>query len=342
MTPPVTRYARPRVFVREVASSEYGLTAQRRQRLEGASRVVHTGGPDARERQGHEAGVERHIMAPGDETFRTQSLQAHYVLLPPGGRNKGHGHQNEAFFYIIEGRGFEMHDGLRYDWEAGDAVAVHNDCVHWHNNLDPDRRAVALVMKAKPLWLFLGLQQQGNLGTAPPPDDDRWGPAVDFPVIRDMRDETIPKVLKPGDTPWQMGPHGHTRRLAGEGVPLRVKAIDVHLQEIPSGSRSGRLWQMADEIFFVLEGRGYDLHWDVDVEITDRYYARIAKEPRRWEWGPGDLVYIPHNTIHQHFNADGSAPARFIAASNRIYQQIGYGRIEHLETAPEYAGAVTD
>jgi len=124
---------------------------------------------------------------------------------------------------------------------------------------------------------------------------------------------------------------------ASDGSPtLRVKAIDVHLQEIAPGGRSGRQWQIADEIFYVLEGRGYDLHWDVEVEITDKYYARIAKQPSRWEWQAGDMVYIPHNTIHQHFNAAPAHAARLIGASNRIYKQIGYSRVEQLENAPEF------
>lgn len=122
-------------------------------------------------------------------------------------------------------------------------------------------------------------------------------------------------------------------------MPLRVKAIDVHLQEIPPGSRSGRQWQMADEIFYVLEGQGYDLHWEVEVEITDRYYWRIAREPTRWEWKAGDMVYIPHNHVHQHVNADPLRPASLIAASNRVYKLIGYSRVERLENAPEYETA---
>jgi quercetin dioxygenase-like cupin family protein len=266
----------------------------------------------------------------------TQSLQAHFVTLAPGARDKGHGHQNEAFFYILEGHGFDIHDGVRYDWEAGDAVAVHNDSVHWHNNLDPDRGAVILVMKAKPLWLFLGLHQQGPLGTGPEAEDKRWGPMMELPIIRAPEDLTLKKVIKPQDTPWQITPHGRIRLLADASVPLRVKAIDVHLQEIPASSCSGRQWQMGDEIFYVLEGRGYDLYWEVAVEITDRYYARIAREPSRWEWQAGDMVYIPHNTIHQHFNTDPSSLACLISASNRMYKLIGYSRTEQLENAPDY------
>jgi quercetin dioxygenase-like cupin family protein len=32
------------------------------------------------------------------------------VELPPRSSNHGHGHQNEAAFYILEGAGYEIHD----------------------------------------------------------------------------------------------------------------------------------------------------------------------------------------------------------------------------------------
>ena len=332
MANPPPRYDKPRVFVKSVASETYSLCEARRQRLSSVPRVIRKDYRDYLDGKARE----KNIISPADDPFVTQSLQAHFVTLAPGARDKGHGHQNEAFFYILEGRGFDMHDGVRYDWEKGDAVAVHNDSVHWHNNEDPDRGVVILVMKAKPLWLFLGLHQQGPLGTSPSPGDDRWGPSIEWPVIRDPEDLRLKKTIKPNDTPWQTGPHGRVRLLADPSVPLRVKAIDVQLQEIAPGSRSGRQWQVADEIFYVLEGRGYDLHWDVEVEITDKYYARIAKEPSRWEWHAGDMVYIPHNTIHQHFNAAPAHPVRLICGSNRMYRQIGYSRVEQLENAPDF------
>ncbi|MGH7772750.1 MAG: cupin domain-containing protein [Candidatus Binatia bacterium] len=332
MANPPPRYAKPRRFVKGIESQTYSLTEMRRQWLATVPRVIRK---DYRDYLDGEA-REKNIISPVNDPFVTQSVQAHFVTLGPGARDKGHGHQNEAFFYILGGHGFDMHDGIRYDWEAGDAVAVHNDSVHWHNNADPEHGVVILVMKAKPLWIFLGLHQQGPLGTAPAPDDDRWGPRIELPIIRAPEDVSLKKVIKPADTPWRITPHGRIRLLADASVPLRVKAIDVHLQEIPAGSRSGKQWQMQDEIFYVLEGQGYDLHWEVEVEITDRYYARVAKEPSRWKWQAGDMVYIPHNTIHQHFNADPSNPVRLISGANRIYKLIGYSRIEQLENAPEY------
>ena len=335
MANPPPRYSKPRVFVRSVESITYSLNDMRRQRLANTPRVIRRDYQELLNATGDKV-EEKSIISPGKEPFVTQSLHCHFVLLPPGARDKGHGHQNEAFIYFLQGRGFDMHDGLRYDWEAGDCLAVHNDSVHWHNNLDPDRPAVGLIMKAKPTWLFLGLHQQGPLGTTPAADDDRWGPPTELSIVRAPEDEKLKKVLKSNDTPWQITAHGKIRLLADSSVPLRVKAIDVHLQDIAGGSRSGKQWQMADEVFYVLEGQGYDLHWDVDVDITDKYYARIAKQPSRWEWRAGDLVYIPQNCVHQHFNADPSQRVRLISASNRLYKMLGYSRVEQLENAPEY------
>ncbi|MDB5746661.1 MAG: Thermophilic glucose-6-phosphate isomerase, partial [Massilia sp.] len=49
-----------------------------------------------------------------------------------------------------------------------------------------------------------------------------------------------------------------------------------------------------------------------------------------------DVIYIPPNTIHQHFNADPERPVRLISAINRIYQKFGLNDLEQLEDAPEY------
>jgi hypothetical protein len=57
---------------------------------------------------------------------------------------------------------------------------------------------------------------------------------------------------------------------------------------------------------------------------------------KRFEWEAGDVIYVPPNTIHQHFNADPHRPARLISAINRIYKQCGLNDLEQIEDAPEY------
>ena len=67
---------------------------------------------------------------------------------------------------------------------------------------------------------------------------------------------------------------------------------------------------MADEVLYVLSGEGHSLHWEVESEIAERYYARVATEPTRHDFKADDTLYIPQNTVHQHFNASDSEPLR--------------------------------
>lgn len=95
---------------------------------------------------------------------------------------------------------------------------------------------------------------------------------------------------------------------------------------------------MADEILYVLSGEGYSLHWEVAAEIGDKYYARIAGEPTRHEIKTGDTLYVPQNTVAQHFSSGGQ-PLRLLSGQNRLFKQLGYDRVAYLENAPGYAAA---
>ena len=144
------------------------------------------------------------------------------------------------------------------------------------------------------------------------------------------------KVLKPQDMPWEMSRQGLLKHLLNEELNTRMETVDAYMQIIPAGSRSGKHRHLAEECLYVLEGRGYDLHQDCDVEITDTYHWKPQDEVKRYEWEAGDVIYVPPNTIHQHFNADPDRPARLISAINRIYKQCGLNDLEQLEDAPEY------
>jgi len=153
-----------RIYVRGIESGDYGLKGER-EKLKRAPRVIKAterpwgGGPQHWNKE---------VVTPA--TAPTQSIFIHVEDFAPGGHNQKHGHQNEAMFYILEGKGHEIHDGKRYDWEAGDVVIVHNDCVHQHFNDDPQRPARAVVIKSKPMYMFLNLIQQGTVEPAPKED----------------------------------------------------------------------------------------------------------------------------------------------------------------------------
>ena len=86
-----------------------------------------------------------------------QSIETHIDAFAPGGYGQKHGHMNSAVFYVLKGKGHDIHDGRRLDWEAGDALIVENGCVHQHLSDDPDDECICLIMKAKPLFLFMHL-----------------------------------------------------------------------------------------------------------------------------------------------------------------------------------------
>ena len=150
-----------RTFVKAL-SGDYGLKEERARRL-AAPRVIKAKDIPWGSGPNH---WNRDILTPDTEPFRTQTLHVHMEAEAPGNVSHKHGHQNEALFYVLEGRGHEIHDGQRYEWEAGDLVVVHNDSVHQHFNDDKERPSRVLVIKAKPLWMFLGLIQQGYLSRA--------------------------------------------------------------------------------------------------------------------------------------------------------------------------------
>ena len=93
------------------------------------------------------------IINPGAVEI-AQSIECHLNVFSPHGYGQKHGHMNSAVFYILTGKGHDVHDEVKYPYEAGDACIVENGCVHQHLN-DGDDEMVVLVMKAKPLFLFM-------------------------------------------------------------------------------------------------------------------------------------------------------------------------------------------
>jgi quercetin dioxygenase-like cupin family protein len=151
---------KPRLFVRGI-EGDYGLKHELA-RLRAMPRVVK--GRELTFNDGPQT-FSKHFVEPIDGL--TQTLHIHLEEYAPGGRNQKHGHVNEAAFYILDGEGYEIHDGIRYDWKAGDVAVVHNNCVHQHFNASTTRPARALVMKTKPMFLFMNMLFQKTVEKRP-------------------------------------------------------------------------------------------------------------------------------------------------------------------------------
>jgi gentisate 1,2-dioxygenase len=96
-------------------------------------------------------------------------------------------------------------------------------------------------------------------------------------------------------------------------------------QEIPPGSRSGRLKFQGGQVMMITEGKGYTMLDGV-----------------KHSWEAGDVVNLPLRSdgiIVQHFNADTEKPVKFVAAELNWFECTTVDRgsgFEQLESSPDY------
>jgi mannose-6-phosphate isomerase-like protein (cupin superfamily) len=97
--------------------------------------------------------------SPSDETngFRARAA-AMTNIFEEAPRSGSHRHAHtEAMLYVLEGNGYSMIDGQRYDWQEGDAVHVPpRMTVHEHFN-DSDARTRTLRIEFGVRFLYEAL-----------------------------------------------------------------------------------------------------------------------------------------------------------------------------------------
>jgi mannose-6-phosphate isomerase-like protein (cupin superfamily) len=166
------RWAKKRTFVRALEGTYSHLYQQllSQPRVYSSRDVPWKGGPGL---------YGKHIISPQAAQI-TQSIETHIEALAPGAYGQKHGHLNSAVFYVLKGRGHDVHDGRHIEWKAGDVMIVENGCVHQHFNDDPDNEAVLLVFKAKPLFLFMHLLFQKIVEYPPKTGNEDFRPPTDL------------------------------------------------------------------------------------------------------------------------------------------------------------------
>ena len=141
-------------------------------------------------------------------------------------------------------------------------------------------------------------------------------------------------VVKAATMPMERSPDGLIKHIINEKMDTKECCIDVYQQFIPPGRKSGKHRHLSEEIFYVIEGSGYDLHWDVKYDCKDAFEFEWATEPQKFEWSQGDFVYIPPYCAHQHFNI-GAGEARIVVINSRIIKPMGFDWFDQLESVEE-------
>lgn len=155
---------------------------------------------------------------------------------------------------------------------------------------------------------------------------DHWNDLLD---LRDRQREQVRtgmSVIKQADLPQEFNRQGVMRWYLHPSIKDTVLSTLMFFeQEIPPGSRSGRLKFQGGQVMMILEGTGYTT---IDG----------VKHP----WKTGDVVNLPLRTrgiVVQHFNTDPKEKVRFVATEPNWFACTTVDRgsgFEQIEDAPEY------
>lgn len=161
--------------------------------------------------------------------------------------------------------------------------------------------------------------------------------ADDAQASKDFRAEyaTRSRLISPEQMPMERSADGLIKHLMHERFNSAEMCVDAYMQFIDSGSSSGRHRHIWEEIIFVADGEGHDLHWDMSYECDEEYHWAWDAEPKKFAWKRGDFIFIPPYTDHQHF-ATGPGEARLIVISNRIIKKMGMDWFDQVSNAPGF------
>jgi len=109
-----------------------------------------------------------------------------------------------------------------------------------------------------------------------------------------------------------------------------LSTLAIYRQEIPPGSRSGRLKFQGGQVLLVVEGKGHTLIDGV-----------------RHAWEAGDILNLPlrrDGIVVQHFNDEPGKAAVLLAVEPNLFAATGVDRgcgFEQLEPSPDFRAAPT-
>ena len=159
--------------------------------------------------------------------------------------------------------------------------------------------------------------------------------AIEASALARQRYEQAANVITAEQMPFENSPEGLIKHLVNERLASKECCVEAYMQFLPPQGRSGRHRHMWEEVLFVLEGNGHDLHWDLKFDCIEKFEYEWEPVPQRHDWQRGDFIYVPPFSIHQHHN-DSHDEARLIVISNRIVKTMGFDWLDQLEHAPGF------
>ena len=139
-------------------------------------------------------------------------------------------------------------------------------------------------------------------------------------------------IVKWDEMPMERSADGLIKHVINERMDTKECCIDIYMQMIAADKATGTSRHLSEEIAFVIEGTGHDLHYDVHFECKVEFEWTWDTTPQRYDWGPGDFIYVPPYVAHKRVNTSG-IEARVLVCNSRIMKAIGLDWFDQLEPA---------
>jgi len=220
--------------------------------------------------------------------------------MDPGVKSPFHRQLHEATHFILEGKGYSVINGERFDWEEGDVVftPIHS----WHQNVNDGREKVRYATAGTvPFFKFLGVYR----------DDSHHEPGQE--TLNTLKKEMPPSlVVKKKD--WL------PQTVAGKTVDFpfpTVVATKRMAASMPAKSPATFLHRhFTEALIYILKGHGFSLVHD-----------------RRVEWEPGSVVRVPIYCWHTHFNPGDELEVHLRHISSGLNNHLQWKMIDNLPPA---------
>ena len=142
---------------------------------------------------------------------------------------------------------------------------------------------------------------------------------------REQRKSAV-QVVRLSELPLESNEQGLMRwYLHPSIIDTVLSTLSIYRQEIPPGSRAGRLKFQGGQVLFIVEGRGHTMLDGV-----------------KHAWEAGDVVNLPckrDGIVVQHFNDDSEKTAVFMAVEPNPFAATSVDRgcgLHQLEQSPDF------
>lgn len=281
------------------------------------------------------------LVAP-ETGFRTWGSASLIAEIPAGWQTGEHAHGEEGI-YIVDGEGFSIVNGTRYDWAKGSTLWIPFGARHQHINTGPGTARY---------YSYMAIHLEHFVGLAKLEQFSECGPVrrvPDVPASVTGLDEHIRRiVLRWEDAPRRLGTEaGAPNRRRGErplkaDAALRAQGTSNHslfIDFMGFADRNRQDFQnMEIEITGILSDEpgthgGKHAHMEATLYIIQgEGYSEVDGEKVPWKQGSCVHIQGPQ-TVHQHFNL-GSIPSYQLRCSPGIrthfFQKIAKERFPYL------------